>query len=278
MDFGSGASWALAAAVFLATIVEMVEAVTIVVAMGMTRSWRSAIAGTITALVGLVIFTAVAGYAIVTWLPEAALQLVIGGLLLIFGFQWLRKAILRSAGRKSMHDEAEIFAEQAAAAKAASSRSFLGLDYFAYVVSLKGVFLEGVEVVFIVITFGLNAKNVPVATVAAAAGAVLVLVAAVAAHGPLTRVPENTLKYGVAILLSTFGTFWVVEGLGIFRAGREPMEWPGGNLALLVVLVGWLVLSRVLIRAFRQRPSGTAGTGALPAERSADLTSDGVAR
>lgn len=278
MDFGSGASWALAAAVFLATIVEMAEAVTIVVAMGMTRSWRSAIAGTITALVGLVIFTAAAGYAIVTWLPEAALQLVIGGLLLIFGFQWLRKAILRSAGRKSMHDEAEIFAEQAAAAKAASSRSLLGLDYFAYVVSLKGVFLEGVEVVFIVITFGLNAKNVPVATVAAAAGAALVLVAAIAAHGPLTRVPENTLKYGVAILLSTFGTFWVVEGLGIFRAGREPIEWPAGNLALLVVLVGWLALSRVLIRAFRQRPSGTTGAGTFPAERSADLTSEGVAR
>jgi uncharacterized membrane protein len=278
MPLGSGAAWALTIAVFVATIVEMVEAVTIVVAMGMTRSWRSAIAGTVTALVGLVIFTAAAGYALVTWLPEAALQVAIGGLLLIFGFQWLRKAILRSAGRKGMHDEAEIFAKQSATARSAASKSFLGLDYFAFVVSLKGVFLEGVEVVFIVITFGLNARNMPVAVVAATVAAVLVLIAAIAAHGPLTRVPENTLKYAVAILLSTFGTFWVIEGLGIFRSSHQPLEWPGGNLALIVVLAGWLALSRVLVWAFRERPATPVNNAATSGPRSADLTTEGVAR
>jgi uncharacterized membrane protein len=269
MPIGSGASWALAIAVFVATIVEMVEAVTIVVAMGMTRGWRSAIAGTVTAIAGLVIFTAAAGYALVNWLPQAALQLAIGGLLLIFGLQWLRKAILRSSGRKSMHDEAEIFLKQSAAARSASSRSFLGLDYFAFVVSLKGVFLEGVEVVFVVITFGLNAGSMPVAIVAAVVGAVLVLFAATVAHGPLTRVPENTLKYGVAILLTTFGTFWIVEGLGIFSAGGHPLDWPGGNLALIVVLIAWFTLSRVLVAAFREKPVGTPAT---------DLTHEGAAR
>ena len=136
---GTSADWALAIAVFLAAVVEVVEATTIVMAMGMTRGWRSAAAGTLTALVGLVIFTAVAGYALVTWLPEAALQLVIGGLLLIFGLQWLRKAILRSSGRKGLHDEAEIFAEQSAAARAAGSRSVRPVHL---VVDL-GVFLQG---------------------------------------------------------------------------------------------------------------------------------------
>lgn len=271
MTMGTSADWALAVAVFFAAVVEVVEAITIVMAMGMTRSWRSAIAGTLTALVGLVIFTAVAGYALVTWLPEAALQLAIGGLLLIFGLQWLRKAILRSSGRKGLHDEAEIFAKQSAVARSADTRSMLGLDYFAFVVSLKGVFLEGVEVVFIVITFGLNAHNMPVAITASVVAAVIVVVVAAVAHGPLTRVPENTLKYGVAVLLSTFGSFWLVEGLGIFRTGRSPLEWPGGNIALIVVLAGWLVLAQVLTRALRvpraHEPALAAdGSGAVTAE------------
>jgi len=271
MTMGTGADWALAVAVFFAAVVEVVEATTIVMAMGMTRSWRSAIVGTLTALVGLVIFTAVAGYALVNWLPEAALQLAIGGLLLIFGLQWLRKAILRSSGRKGLHDEAEIFAKQSAAARSADSRSMFGLDYFAFVVSLKGVFLEGVEVVFIVITFGLNAHNMPVAVTASVVAAVIVLVVAVAAHGPLTRVPENTLKYGVAVLLSTFGSFWLVEGLGIFRTGRSPLGWPGGNIALIVVLAGWLVLAQVLTRALRVPDThgpalAAAGSGTVAAE------------
>jgi uncharacterized membrane protein len=251
MAVQAGAVWALGIAVFLACLVEAVEAVTIVMAMGMTRSWRSAMAGTITGVVACVAFAFAAGYAVVTWLPLAALQLVIGGLLLIFGLQWMRKAILRSSGRKDLHDEELIFQKQAAKAHEANDRTFLGWDYFAYVVSLKGVFLEGVEVVFIIITFGLNAGNIPVAAGAGIAAAVIVTIAAVAVHGPLTKVPENTLKYSVALLLSTFGTFWAVEGLGIFSPDGHSLDWPGDTIALLVVLMAWLVLSQVLIRVLR---------------------------
>lgn len=246
---GSGAIWGLVTATFVASFVEFVEAFTIVLAMGMTRSWRSALAGTAVAVVALVGFTAVAGYALVNWLPESALQLAIGTLLLIFGLQWLRKAILRSSGLKALHDEEQEFREQAEAARLAGNETRFGLDWFSFVVSFKGVFLEGVEVVFIVITFGLNADNVPLAAVGAAAAGALVLVAGVIAHKPLASVPENTLKYGVGLLLATFGTFWAVEGLGVFRDGGESLEWPGGDLALLGLLAGWLVLSRLLVRA-----------------------------
>jgi uncharacterized membrane protein len=245
----SGATWGLLAAVFAASLVEFVEAFTIVLAMGMTRSWRSALAGTGVAVLALVAFTAVAGYALVNWLPESALQLAIGTLLLIFGLQWLRKAILRSSGLKALHDEEQEFREQAEAARRAGNEQRLGLDWFSFVVSFKGVFLEGVEVVFIVITFGLNADNVPLAAAGAAVAGAIVLAAGSIAHRPLSNVPENTLKYGVGLLLATFGTFWAVEGLGIFRDGGESLHWPGGDLALLVLLAGWLVLSRALVRS-----------------------------
>jgi uncharacterized membrane protein len=244
---GSSAVWSLGIATFAAALVEMVEALTIVLAMGMTRCWRSTLWGVAAALVALTAFTAVAGYALATWLPEAALQLVIGGLLLVFGLQWLRKAILRSSGRKAMHDEAAIFAEQEADARSARSDVRLGLDWFSFVVSFKGVFLEGVEVVFIVITFGLNADNMPVAVVGALAAVVVVLALAVAIRTPLTKIPENTLKYGVGLLLATFGTFWAVEGLGIFSDSGDSLSWPGDDLVILVLLVGWFALTRVLI-------------------------------
>jgi uncharacterized membrane protein len=259
---GSSAVWSLGAATFAAALVEMVEALTIVLAMGMTRSWRSTLWGVVGALVALAVFTAVAGYALASWLPEAALQLVIGGLLLIFGLQWLRKAILRSSGRKAMHDEAAIFAEQQAEARGAGSVVRLGLDWFAFVVSFKGVFLEGVEVVFIVITFGLNADNMPVAVVGALTAVVVVLGLAVAIRTPLTRVPENTLKYAVGLLLATFGTFWSIEGLGIFSDSGDSLSWAGDDLVILILLVGWLVLSRVLIAGLRV-PTQVAGDTAL---------------
>ena len=251
----SGATWGLLAATFAASLVEFVEAFTIVLAMGMTRSWKSALAGAAVALVALVAFTVVAGYALVSWLPESVLQLAIGTLLLIFGLQWLRKAILRSSGLKALHDEELEFREQAEAAQRAGTEKKLGLDWFSFVVSFKGVFLEGVEVVFIVITFGLNADNVALAATGAAVAGAIVLVAGTIAHKPLSNVPENTLKYGVGLLLATFGTFWAVEGLGVFRDGGESLHWPGGDVALLVLLAGWLVLSRVLVRAV----SGLAG-------------------
>lgn len=248
----NAAAWGLGTAVLLASIVEMVEALTIVMAMGMTRSWRSTITGVVTALIALAAFTAAAGYALATWLPEAALQLTIGGLLLIFGLQWLRKAVLRSSGRKSLHDEDEIYAREVEEARAAGEVTREGLDWFSFVVSFKGVFLEGVEVVFIVITFGLSADNMPVAIVAAVLGCVLVLVVGIAVRGPLSRVPENTLKYGVGLLLAAFGTFWAVEGLGIITPERQSLEWPGADLAILALIIVWFVLSRVLVSVLRR--------------------------
>jgi len=243
----TSAVWGLGLAVFVATVVEMVEALTIVVAMGLTRGWRSAFAGAAAAVAALVVFTAAAGYALTTWLPEAALQLVIGTLLLIFGLQWLRKAVLRSAGRKGKHDEAEEFREQTAAGRTAASDSRFGIDWFGFVVSFKGVFLEGVEVVFIVITFGLNADNMPVAVTGAAIGAALVLTVGSIVRGPLTRVPENTMKFGVGLLLATFGSFWAIEGLGIVSDSGASLDWPGEDLALIVLLATWVAVSRGLV-------------------------------
>jgi uncharacterized membrane protein len=248
---GFGAIWGLAVATFAAAAVEVVEALTVVLAMGMTRSWRSALIGSAAALVVLAAFTAVTGYALTTWLPRSALQLTIGTLLLIFGLQWLRKAILRSAGRKALHDEDAAFRRQTATARTVGRRRRAGLDGFSFVVSFKAVFLEGVEVVFIVITFGLNANNVPVAVIAAGAAILVVVTAGAVARGPLTRVPENTLKYGVGLMLASFGTFWAVEGLGTLRPGAESLAWPGGDAAILALLAGWFLLSRALVAHYR---------------------------
>jgi Ca2+/H+ antiporter, TMEM165/GDT1 family len=234
-------------ATFLASAVEFVEALTIVLAMGMTRGWRAALTGVTVAVAALAIVTVVAGYALVEWLPESLLQLVVGGLLLIFGLQWLRKAILRSSGLKALHDEDAIFASEREAALAAAEDRRLGLDWFGFVVSFKGVFLEGLEIVFIVITFGLNADSIPTAAAGAGAAGVLVLTAGAVAHRPLSNVPENTIKYAVGILLSTFGTFWAVEGLGLFAPGAESLDWPGGDVALLVLLATWVGFSRLAV-------------------------------
>lgn len=247
------ASWALLTSTFVASFVECVEALTIVLAMGITRGWRAALAGTATALVALVAFTVLAGYALATWLPTAVLQLVVGMLMLIFGLQWLRKAILRSAGLKSLHDEEAEYVEQTAAGRTAEQRRIFGVDAFGYVVSLKAVFLEGVEVTFIVITFGLNAGDVPLAAVGGGAAALLVVLLGLFLHRPLSAVPENTLKYVVGLLLATFGTFWSLEGAGVFTAARESLEWPGGDWALLVLLAAWVVWSRLLILGLRRR-------------------------
>jgi uncharacterized membrane protein len=246
--------WGLAIATFTAASVEVVEALTVVLAVGSTRSWRSAAAGTVTALISLAGFTVTAGYALATWLPRAALQLTVGALLLIFGLQWLRKAILRSSGRKAQHDEDEIFRRRTEAARSASSEHHLGLDWYSFVISFKAVFLEGVEVVFIVITFGLNAHNVPVAATAAVAATVLVVAAGAFARAPLAKVPENTLKFGVGLMLVSFGTFWAVEGLGVLRSGGASLAWPGGDAAILGLLVGWFLLSRALV-AYSRRPA-----------------------
>jgi uncharacterized membrane protein len=247
----TAADWALLLSTFVAAFVECVEALTIVLAMGVTRGWRSAVAGTVSALLALASLTAVAGVALLQFVSPAVLQLVVGALLLIFGLQWLRKAVLRAAGRKSLHDEEAEYAAQTRAGQSAAASTLFGLDAFGYVVSLKAVFLEGVEVVFIVVTFGINAGNIPLAATGGGAAAVVVLVAGLLLHRPLSAVPENTLKYVVGLMLATFGTFWSLEGLGSLTGQGGSLSWPGGDWALLALLAGWALWSRVLIRLLR---------------------------
>jgi uncharacterized membrane protein len=246
------------AATLLASGVEFVEALTIVLAMGTTRGWRSTWVGVGAALAALAVVTALAGYALQSWLPEALLQLVVGTLLLIFGLQWLRKAILRSAGLKALHDEDETFRSEVQAAREAGDDKRLGLDWFAFVVSFKGVFLEGLEIVFIVLTFGLNGDSIPLAVLGASLGGLIVLGAGLALHKPLARVPENTIKFVVGLLLSTFGTFWSVEGLGWFGPSDASLEWPGGDAALLVLLALWALLAWAAVRLLSPRPQEAA--------------------
>jgi uncharacterized membrane protein len=246
----SASSAGLVTAVFIASLVEFVEAFTIVLAIGITRGWRSAIAGVIAALATLPLVAVVVGSALLR-VPESLFQLVIGALLLIFGLQWLRKAILRSAGLKATHDEDEVFRRERELALATASDTRLGLDWFAFVVSFKAMFLEGLEVVFIVLTFGLTAGAVGLASTAAAIAAVIVLIAGILVHKPMSRVPENTLKFAVGVLITTFGSLWAIEGLGLVRAGSESLSWPGGDLALPSLLVFWLGLSLVFVRWLR---------------------------
>lgn len=252
----TAAIWGLAAATFLASAVEFVEAFTIVLAMGLSRSWRAALAGTAAALLALTVVTAVAGVALIHWVSESVLQLVIGTLLLLFGLQWLRKAILRASGLASLHDEEAAFRAGQETARQAGHGKRLGLDWFAFTISFKGVFLEGLEVVFIVITFGLsasrhNAHGLLVASASAALAGFLVVVGGVIARRPLSAVPENTMKYAVGLLLTSFGIFWAVEGLGYFGSGVS-LTWPGQDWAILGLVVGGLGLSRLAVAGLRR--------------------------
>jgi uncharacterized membrane protein len=241
----------LVVSTLLASAVEFVEALTIVLAMGTTRGWRSALIGVGCAVAALTAITAVAGYALLNWLPEHLLQLIVGTLLLIFGLQWLRKAILRSSGLKALNDEDEVYREELEAGRAAGDERRLGLDWFGFVVAFKGVFLEGLEIVFIVITFGLNADNVPLAAAGAAAAGAIVLAIGALAHRPLAGVPQNTIKFAVGLLLTTFGTFWAVEGLGLFSESGDSLAWPGGDVAILLLLGAWAAFSWSAIRILR---------------------------
>jgi uncharacterized membrane protein len=234
----------LVAAAFIASAVEMVEALTIVLAVGLTRDWRSAMTGSGVALVALAAIVAVLGPAL-TVIPIDDLRLVVGALLLIFGLQWLRKAILRAAGYRALHDEDAAFAREAAAARAASGERHAGLDWYAFTISFKGVLLEGLEVAFIVLTFGSTQGSIPLAALGAGIAAVVVVGVGAAARAPLSRVPENTLKFAVGVMLTTFGTFWAAEGAGA--------DWPGGDAALLGVLAFVALLSAGLVTTLRRR-------------------------
>jgi uncharacterized membrane protein len=230
-------------AVFLACAVEGVEAVTIVLAAGITRGWRSAWAGVGAALLALAAIVAALGPALTT-LPINVLRLIVGGLLLVFGLQWLRKAILRASGFKALHDEDAIYAEEIAALKAAGEEQ-PGIDPFGFTVSFKGVLLEGLEVAFIVVTFGSNQHNIPLAVIAAIAAVVAVVAAEAVAHAPLSRVPENTLKYAVGVMLTSFGIFWGTEGAGA--------SWRGNDDAIPGIIALVLASSIALAAALRRK-------------------------
>jgi uncharacterized membrane protein len=239
---------ALFIAVFLACAVEAVEATTIVLAAGTTRDWRSATVGLLTALLALAVITAILGPA-VTALPLQALRLFVGALLLIFGLQWLRKAILRASGHKALHDEQEIYRKQVsiASAEPVARRGGLVPDAYGFTLSFKGVLLEGLEVVFIALTFGGNAHQIPLAALAAVCAVVVVAVAGLALRAPLARVPENTMKFTVGVMLTAFGTFWGAEGAGA--------RWPGSDAALLVLAPAIALFALGLVALLRRTPS-----------------------
>lgn len=247
----------LVLAVFLACAVEAVEALTIVLAVGVTRGWRSALQGVAAGLLTLAVVVAILGPAL-TVIPLSALRLFVGGLLLIFGLAWLRKAILRASGYKALHDEEAIYASQKAAATTAgrTQRSLVD-DWYAFTLSFKGVLLEGLEVAFIVVTFGSNQGSIPLAVVGAVVAIVMVTVVGIAARAPLARMPENTLKFAVGVLLVSFGTFWGAEGAGA--------HWPGGDAALPAVIGMVAGAALVLAATLRRFHAADAAAGLAPA-------------
>ena len=250
-------SGALFFAVFLACVVEAVEALTIVLAAGTGRDWRSAISGVVSGVVVLAMLVAVLGPAL-TLMPIGTMRLVIGGLLVIFGLHWLRKAVLRAAGLKALRDEDACYAAELAAAEAvpAERRALVG-DWYSFSLSFKGVVLEGVEVAFIVVTFGANQHSIPLAGVAALVAVLAVTIAGIAVRAPLSRVPENTMKFVVGIMLTSFGVFWGAEGAGA--------QWPGADAALLILIPVMTVFAVALVvwlRRVRVQPPTRSPRGA----------------
>ena len=248
-------SLVLVVAVFLASAVEMVEALTIVLAVGFTRGWRSAVEGVVVALVALAALVVVIGPPLVHLVPLSTLRLVVGGLLLVFGLQWLRKAVLRASGLKAKHDEDAIYAEHVAELSGEPPSS--GRDATAFTVAFKGVFLEGLEVVVIVITLGTTSHRLGLASLAAAAAVVVVVAVGLIVHRQLSGVPENAMKMGVGLMLVSFGTFWSAEGVHA--------SWPGSDLAIPVLVAFYGLVAWLLVLGLRHTAGepavGLAGTG-----------------
>ncbi len=229
---------------FLACAVEAAEATTIVLAAGTARDWLSAGYGAGAACLVLAAAATALGPAI-TRIPTGALRLVVGALLLLFGIRWLRKAVLRAGGAAALHDEGTIYREKLETARRAASRRWGRVpDGYGFALSFQGVLLEGTEVVFIVLTFGSNQHAVALAAAAAGAAILAVGLAGLAVRAPLTRVPENTLKFVVGVMLTGFGLFWSGEGAGV--------RWPGSDAALLVLLPGIALVGLVLAAGLRR--------------------------
>jgi uncharacterized membrane protein len=239
--------WAVATAAFLASAVEFVEAFTIVLVVGVTINWRSSLVGAFAAAATLALIVATFGMALVQFVPIDILRLTVGILLILFGLKWLKKAILRYSGLKALHDEEAIFEETMAEVRARGQVITPKIEPFGVALSYKAVLLEGLEVAFIVITFGSSAATnactkvcgISSATLGAAIAGLIVILLGSLARAPLKQVPENMLKFIVGVMLTTFGTFWAGEGLGI--------EWPYTDAFLLVLATLYLLASFVLV-------------------------------
>jgi uncharacterized membrane protein len=243
--------WTTLAAAFLASLVECVEALTVVLAVGSVRGWPGALAGAAAALGVLAAIVAAVGPAL-TRIPLHRIQLVVGAMILLFGMRWLRKAILRAAGLIALHDEEAAYAKKTAALRGAGVAS--GWDRLAFAASFNITMLEGTEVVFIVVALGAGGSGLMAAASLGAVAALLAIAAlGVALHRPLARVPENTLKFAVGGLLAALGTFWVGEGAGIV--------WPGDNLAIPVLIAAYLALALCLVPLCRSRACAVAREG-----------------
>jgi uncharacterized membrane protein len=244
--------WAVLTAAFLASAVEFVEAFTIVLVVGVTINWRSSLAGALGGVATLALIVATLGVALVQFVPINILRLVVGVLLILFGLKWLKKAILRYAGIKALHDEEAIFEETRAELRARGEKVTPRFEPFGVALAYKAVLLEGLEVAFIVITFGTSATSsvcdkacgISAAALGAAVAGLLVILLGVLVQAPLKQVPENTLKFVVGIMLTTFGTFWTGEGFGV--------AWPFSDAFLLILAAFYLVTALVLIIWFRQ--------------------------
>ena len=242
----SGAEVGLSVSVFLACAVEAVEALTIVLAVGNTRSWPSALSGAGAATVALVALVVGLGAAL-TSLPIDDLRIFVGALLLLVGLQWLRKAVLRAAGLKALRDERDAYEHGLVAAQAAG-RAAGAWDGYSFAVAFQGVLIEGLEVAVIVVTFGASEHRTGLAAVAAAVAVAVVVAAGIAVRAPLARVPENTMKLAVGVMLSSFGIFWIAEGAGV--------RWPGGDAILLALVAVVLAASILAVQSLRSGAEG----------------------
>jgi uncharacterized membrane protein len=225
-------------AAFFGSAVEATEALTIVLAIGLTRGWREPLLGTLAALIALAALVVLFGQLIVTRVPDSALKLLVGTLLLLFGLNWLHKAVLRSAGAIAMHDEESAY--QHTVSQIRETRT----DWVGFVLALKGVFLEGLEVAFIVIGVGGTGRGLPTAIAAALLAGLVVAALGVVVRRPLARVPENTLKYGVGVILTSLGTFWAAEGMGA--------HWPLDFVSILALVAVYFLASRLAVALIRR--------------------------
>lgn len=242
--------------VFIASVVECVEAWTIVVAVGLTRGWRAALIGVAAALTLIALLIAVFGVAVVSAIDEHVFAIVVGTLLILFGLRWMRKAILRYVGVIPLHDEDVAFRHELDELGHAPRAG--GFDWVAFSIAGKAMLLEGLEITFLVVTLGASGTtSYPVAITGAAAAFILVGLAGMAVRRPLSRVPENTLKAFVSVMLATFGTFWVAEGLGV--------DWAGGAWALVYLFTAWLTLLAVTVTGLRRLMTTSATTYQVPA-------------